>query len=214
MIMQHLKELRDLGFTVVLLHHTPKGNDQTYKGSTAIIDLADHVLSLHRVHKFNPGREIDDEEDTQDCLYKFGTQGKTRFEPFHLCLTFNPDCGFELGVDPDAEHLEKIKQCLTVNGRMNQTQIFDWAKAALNIKGKSKIVSLLRKGENKYWSTEHEGRAVYYSELSNCPPIYSEDNRTEEHEPSPVTKTVDASEALQTRAEQELSSCPESSRTA
>ena len=93
-VMQRLKELRDMGFTILLLHHTPKGNDRTYKGSTAILDLADHVLSLHKVKKANPeGGEIEDDED-QDCLYRLGTKDKTRYEPFHIFMAFDKEKGF------------------------------------------------------------------------------------------------------------------------
>lgn len=50
-IMMKLKILRDSGFTILLIHHTPKGNDNIYKGSTAIFDLSDHVLSFHTINK-------------------------------------------------------------------------------------------------------------------------------------------------------------------
>ncbi|MBT6230218.1 MAG: AAA family ATPase, partial [Candidatus Scalindua sp.] len=65
LIMGRLKELRDLGFTIVLLHHTPKNSDKAPKGSTAIVDLADHILGLTRVKKKQNGKEevIEDDED-------------------------------------------------------------------------------------------------------------------------------------------------------
>ncbi|MHC4269350.1 MAG: AAA family ATPase [Planctomycetota bacterium] len=43
LIMNRLKELRDSGFTIILLHHTAKNSDNVAKGSTAIVDLADHI---------------------------------------------------------------------------------------------------------------------------------------------------------------------------
>jgi len=33
----------------ITLHHTPKGNENTFKGSTALLDLCDHVLGLEEV---------------------------------------------------------------------------------------------------------------------------------------------------------------------
>ncbi len=45
-VIARLKELREMGFTILLLHHTPKANENTYKGSTAILDLVDNVIGL------------------------------------------------------------------------------------------------------------------------------------------------------------------------
>lgn len=104
-IMSKLKELRDMGFTILLLHHTPKGNERTYKGSTAILDLADHVLSLHKVKRTNLETEIEDDEDT-DCLYRLGTKDKTRYEPFHIFMAFDKERGFVKALDPDEEDLQ------------------------------------------------------------------------------------------------------------
>jgi RecA-family ATPase len=77
MIMGRLKELREMGFTILLLHHTPKGNENTFKGSTAILDLCDHVLGLEEV------KDLDGEHTEFDCqnLYKLGTRIKTRYDP-------------------------------------------------------------------------------------------------------------------------------------
>ncbi|NIS63386.1 MAG: AAA family ATPase, partial [Proteobacteria bacterium] len=179
-IMTRLKELRDLGFTIVLLHHTPKASDRIYKGSTAISDLADHVLSLYKVKKTKP-EEIQEDEDDSDCYYRFGTRDKTRYEPFHIFLSFNPEKAFERAPDPDTEDLEKIHQLISEKDRLNQSQIFELAQQELRIKSKGKLHSLLKKGEGKYWKAEREGKAVYYSPLSNCPDIYTPDNRTVEN---------------------------------
>lgn len=98
LIMGRLKELRDLGFTIVLLHHTAKNSDNVAKGSTAIVDLADHILGLTRVKKRKDGQEIvvDDDDNDEDTIYRFGHCEKTRYEPYHVYLTLNPDKGFEL----------------------------------------------------------------------------------------------------------------------
>jgi archaellum biogenesis ATPase FlaH len=181
-IMTRLKELRDIGLTIVLLHHTPKASDRIYKGSTAISDLADHVLSLYKVRKTNPD-EIQEDEDDLDCFYRLGTRDKTRYKPFHIFLSFNPEKAFEKAPDPDTEVLEAIHHLLNENGRLNQTQVFELVKRELGINRKGKVVSLLKKGEGRYWKAEQEGRAIYYSVLSNCPDIYTPDNRTIEADP-------------------------------
>lgn len=85
-IMQKLKELRDSGFTIIMLHHTAKNSDNVAKGSTAIVDLSDHILGLTRVKKKIDGQEIiidDDSDNEDDAIYRFGVRGKTRYEPYH-----------------------------------------------------------------------------------------------------------------------------------
>jgi hypothetical protein len=48
---------------------------------------------------------------------------------------------------------------------MNQTHLFDIAKAQLDIASKGKFTSLLYKGEGKYWKSIKEKRAVFYEAL-------------------------------------------------
>ena len=105
LVMDRTKELRDLGFTIIILHHTPKNSDRVSKGSTAIVDLSDHIIGFHKVKKKQEGHTgpdvlVDDEDDMEEALYRFGTGEKTRFEPFRFYLTFNPDRGFELARTP------------------------------------------------------------------------------------------------------------------
>ena len=170
-IMTRLKELRDMGFTILLLHHTPKGNDRIYKGSTAILDLADHVLSLHKVKKTNLNDVIDDDDEDVDCYFRFGTQAKTRYEPFHIFLSFNPEVGFELAPDPDEEILADMQELLREGGKLNTNQFFEICKKELEIKSKGKFTKLTRKGEGKFWDTIHEGRAIIFEVKANSPRV-------------------------------------------
>lgn len=161
-VMSRLKELRDMGFTILLLHHTPKSNDRTYKGSTAILDLADHVLSLHKVRKTNPeGGEIEDEDDN-NCFYRFGTKDKTRYEPYHIFLSFDKENGFVKASDPDEEYLQAIYELIEDKEHLNQKTIYDLIKDELDIRSKSKVINLLKKGEGKYWTSTRVKNAVYY----------------------------------------------------
>lgn len=182
-IMSRLKELRDMGFTILLLHHTPKSNDRTYKGSTAILDLADHVLSLHKVRKTNPeGGEIDDEDD-HNCYYRLGTKDKTRYEPFHIFMSFDKERGFIKASDPDEEYLQAIHEILKGRDRLNQKQIFEIVKDELDIKSKGKFSSFLRKGEDKYWTSYRVKNAVYYEAIGSSQvstPIYQTDGHFSE----------------------------------
>ena len=156
-IMGRLKELRDMGFSIILLHHTPKSNDRTYKGSTAIMDLADHVLSLHKVRKRNL-QDVADDEDEEDCFYKLGTRDKTRYEPFHIFLDFDPEKGFVIAPDPNEEDLKELHSIITDLRKSTgeppiQSKIIDQAKEELEL-SKSKTTRLLRKGEGKYWQSQ------------------------------------------------------------
>lgn len=174
LIMSRLKELRDMGFTILLLHHTPKGNDRTYKGSTAILDLADHVLSLHKVKKGNPeGREVEDEDDTE-CLYRLGTKDKTRYEPFHVFMSFDKVKGFVKAEDPAEEDLQTISDCIEGKLPLNQSQIYELVKDSPGLKGKGKVTGLLKKGEGKYWASYKEGKKLIYSTFQLSTPIYSQ----------------------------------------
>ncbi|MBU0569043.1 AAA family ATPase [bacterium] len=175
-IMSRLKELREMGFTILLLHHTPKGNDRIYKGSTAILDLADHVLSLHKVKRTNPDSEVEDEDDA-NCYYRLGTKDKTRYEPFHIFLEFSPERGFVVAPDPDEETLKKIHG-LIANLRDStgelpiQTEILNEAKDKLKLSN-SKVRDLLTKGEGKCWTSTHipeRKNAKVYDPISVCYP--------------------------------------------
>jgi archaellum biogenesis ATPase FlaH len=151
-VMGRLKELRDLGFTVVILHHTAKNNDRAAKGSTAIVDLADHILGLTMVKKRQDGKEVivDDEEDQGDTLFRFGWREKTRFEPFHLYLTLNPDRGFELAPDPQEKTLESMREILMNLGPCSKGVFYEACKRTLDF-GEKKVRGLLDHGDGRFW---------------------------------------------------------------
>jgi archaellum biogenesis ATPase FlaH len=210
-IMSRLKELRDMGFTIVLLHHTPKSNDRTYKGSTAILDLADHVLSLHKVRKTNPeGGEIDDDEDDHNCYYRLGTKDKTRYQPYHIFMSFDKEKGFIKASDPDDEYLQAIHEILEGKERLNQKQIFEIIKDELDIKSKGKVTNLLRKGEGKYWTSYRVKNAVYYEAIGSVQvsdPIYQTDGHFSESSLKTV-QTDNAKDTLKPLDNKQVSECP------
>ncbi len=153
MVLGRLKELRDLGFTIVLLHHTPKNSGMVAKGSTAIVDLADHILGLTLVKKKAEGKDVivdDDDEDQEDAVYRFGWREKTRFEPFHIYLTLNPDRGFELAPDPQERTLELMASILEGLGPCAKGDFYDACKGSLNI-GQKKARHLLNQGAGRLW---------------------------------------------------------------
>lgn len=166
-VMSRLKELRDMGFTILLLHHTPKSNEKTYKGSTVIVDLADHVLSLHKV-KRNSLDEIND-DDELDYLYYFGTKDKTRYEYFHIFLEFDPEKGFVLAPDPDEETMKEMYNLIVElrdsSGELPvQKQVIERAKERLKL-SYAKTRKLLKRGEGRFWNSKqaHEKKnAILY----------------------------------------------------
>jgi len=168
MVMMRLKELRDMGFTVILIHHTPKGDERTYKGSTSIVDQCDHVLSLDRVHDIGSDLEIDD--DDWKFPLRLGVRGKTRYEPFSIYLVFDPSKGFDVAPDPDDETLRTIHFLIVKfkkdhGSAPNQTSIVEMVKEH-NINRK-KVQRLLRKGEGQFWTvvTSPKTRAKLYEPI-------------------------------------------------
>jgi hypothetical protein len=171
-IMSRLKELREKGFTIVLLHHTPKGNEGIYKGSTAILDLADHILGLEEI------KGEDTFEFNRENLYRLDVRIKTRYEPHHIFLTFNPEIkGFEIAKDPDIEKMKAIHEILIESTEsLNQTELRERASKALGLPDKE-VRRLLKKGiEYLYWNIEKgDKNAIYYIpiSLSVCQSIYT-----------------------------------------
>lgn len=158
LVMGRLKELRDMGFTIILLHHTAKNSDKVAKGSTAIVDLADHILGLTAVKKKTNGQEIviDDEDNDGDHVYRFGVREKTRFEPYQIYLTLNPDRGFELAPDPQEDTLIEMYKCLSLHDCIIKTSFLKECESTLNINVK-KARRLFDIGQGRYWTVEKMG---------------------------------------------------------
>ena len=158
-VMNRMKELRDSGFTIILLHHTAKNTDNVSKGSTTIIDLADHILGLTRVRRKEDGQDtvVDDgvEGFDTESVYYFGNYQKTRFEPHGIHLTLNPDRGFELAPDPEEETLKKMHQILQDSGPLLKTA-FTIECNGLGL-GVKKLRSLVGRGVGKFWNIEAGG---------------------------------------------------------
>lgn len=177
LIMGRLKELRDLGFTVILLHHTSKNNDRVAKGSTAISDLADHILGLTLVRKKTDGSEVilDDDDDEEGAVYRFGWREKTRFEPYALYLTLDPDRGFDLAPDPDEEALKAMHGVLG-DREMIKTAFVTTCISEAGL-SKGKCMKLFARGIGRYWTTKPQGKnnAILVTPIrfAGFPPLYS-----------------------------------------
>lgn len=216
-VMQRLQELRDSGFTVILLHHTVKSNERQYKGSTAIYDQSDHILSLYRVKKGRDTEIDDDNSDSKDYCYRLGTRDKTRYKPFHIYLDFDKEQEiFVPAPDPDTNDLQTIYDLLQSKGKLNQSQLWDLIKEEIGIKSKGQAINLLNKGNGKYWQSVKDGRAVIYTtipEMSNCPTTYIQDNRTDNPELSETGQTDAVNKNSQYLEKPILSNCPDIPKT-
>jgi len=167
LIMNRLKELREFGHTILLIHHAPKANERTYKGSTAISDLSDHCLVLERVRRVGSEETVDDADDN-DFPLRLGVRGKTRFEPFAIFLRFDPCRGLCLASDPNDELLLNLQDLLEDRG-LNQSEFFKQAKDNLEMR-RGKFLWLLRKGEGRFWTkskSSWRNQTVYRSVVPN-----------------------------------------------
>ncbi len=126
LIMNRLKELREFGHTILLIHHAPKANERTYKGSTAISDLSDHCLVLERVREVGSEETVDNDEDN-DLPLRLGVRGKTRYPASSIYLRFDPLKGFSPASNPDDELLSTMQDLLG-DSELNQTGFFKLAK--------------------------------------------------------------------------------------
>ncbi|MCE1226867.1 MAG: AAA family ATPase [Geobacteraceae bacterium] len=184
LIMRRMRELRDAGATVILLHHTPKGNDRQFKGSGAIFDLCDQTLALYQTAKPGSDQEASDDDDDPDKTYRFGTGKKTRYRPHRVFLSFDGEREvFALAQNPDDVALESLHEIITnmsIVGCAKQSEIVRKASevGGETFGGDKKIISLLKKGIGHYWTTEKGlHNSTIYRPIqcgSVAPPIESE----------------------------------------
>ncbi|MCK7476618.1 MAG: hypothetical protein M0C28_02935 [Candidatus Moduliflexus flocculans] len=167
LVMGRLKELRELGNDILLLHHTTKLNEEkASKGSTAWEDLADHVLAFYKC-KQGTLEEIEGREFDPEALLSLGTGRKTQFELLRSFLTFNLAAeGFVLASDPTADAINALAEYISGPGLdKNQGEIFEWARDAIGIGRKGALIPLLRRGEREgRW---HTRRALKGAESMN-----------------------------------------------
>ena len=143
--MQRYKELRDCGHAVTLIHHTQKANEQSFRGSMAILDLADHVLSFFPVRK--PGSDTPIEGDDLDAMtFYLGTKEKTRFSPVKLYVC-RAGGRFELARHPDDERIAAIADVLS-GQEFTKTAFLEAVKKQCDF-GKELAERLLKVGESR-----------------------------------------------------------------
>ena len=151
-VMERWKELRALGNTILLIHHTTKANEQTFRGSQALIDQADHVLYFYPVRK--PGQDDPVEFDDPDSLtYYLGTREKTRYRLVKVYVKRAGGGRFVLAGNPDDEKIGLMQDLLGTDG-LTQRDFLKAVKDNLAY-GKDLTLRLLKLGEDRgVWTVE------------------------------------------------------------
>lgn len=159
LIMRRMRQLRDAGATVVLLHHTPKSNDRQFKGSGAIFDLCDQTLALYQTKQVGSEQEAADDDDDPSKVYRFGTGRKTRYRPHRVYLSFDVDQEvFIMAKNPEEEALEYLHSIISqIDATTSAKQKTITDKVAedggCDLGGDKKIIELLKKGVGRFWTT-------------------------------------------------------------
>jgi len=159
LVMNRLKEIRELKHEIILQAHTSKANKKISKGATTWEDLADHVLAFYRV---KPGtlEEIEEEGFDPNALLYLGTGNKTRYAPCRLYVSLGASAGtFTLVDDPNSDALDALAEYIRGPGiGENQKAIIKWAMSeGLASKNRSRISALLRRGETAGRWHSHRG---------------------------------------------------------
>jgi|GEM_PF-5833975 len=166
-IMRQFRRLRDSGFTIVLLHHTPKNSD-TPKNSGTITDNADHVLALKALEG----------SSTQSKLLFFGTDAddKSRYPKSFIHLHFD-GISFDRAGAIRRNIVDDIKLCMLdliqSSKTPNQSAIVEVARAKYSY-SRSKVHEVLQSGEGKHWRQlkNRKNNSKIYELINFLSPIY------------------------------------------
>jgi hypothetical protein len=214
-ILERFRVLRDMGCTVVLLHHTPKSSDTIPKNNTTITDNADHVLGLVPL--------TEDGENSKNGTLVFGCRDndKSRYPKNYICLSFDGEI-FEYVPDPEDAKFEDMKGLIAElteeGGKPNQSKIIT---AASNKWGFSrpKTINLLNRGEEKHWKCTRIRKCKNQKVYEPMPVVKLSDSIcsvTTEQQPekaNQLSKQHTPINTPQTIENTELSSCQEDTLT-
>lgn len=161
-VMARIIELRNMGATIVLLHHTPKSDETKYIGASCIYNQCDHILAMYPVRQAGSDQEATDDDEQK--VYRLGTKDKSRFDHFHLYVEFD-DCSgtFTKAADPAQEFIDALTRFITEQPGITQTEILS------KIGPKNKIRSLLKNNDGVAWRSEKGLKnATHYYPISVC----------------------------------------------
>lgn len=155
-VMAKIIELRNLGATIVLLHHTPKSDETKYIGASCIYNQCDHILAMYPVRQAGSDQEATDDDGMK--VYRLGTKDKSRFDHFHLYVEFD-DCSgtFTKAADPAQEFIDTLTRFIMEQPGITQTEILS------KIGPKNKIRALLKNHDGSAWRSEKGAKnATHY----------------------------------------------------
>ncbi len=161
-VMARIIELRNLGATIVLLHHTPKSDETKYIGASCIYNQCDHILAMYPVRQAGSDQEATDDDEAK--VYRLGTKDKSRFDHYHLYVEFD-DCSgtFTKAPDPAQEYIDTLMKYITEQPGITQTEILS------KIGPKNKIRSLLKNHDGSIWQSQKGAKnATHYYPISVC----------------------------------------------
>ncbi len=172
-IMHQIVKLRNIGCTIILLHHTPKQDETKYIGASTIYNNCDHILAMYPVKTPDSQKEMADEDDAK--IYRLGTKDKSRFGHFAIYIEFDDDKKiFVLAADPDQAVIDRLFRIIIDNAPINQSGIIEnFGSGASQVK----LKRLLSRNEGRLWNVEkgdHNAKIYRPIQLSSFSPIYSE----------------------------------------
>jgi hypothetical protein len=176
LLLDKYKELRDAGFTMVVLHHPPKGNDLDVRGSGAIMGNSDCGLIL-RLTKDSRKKDDEDEEISPPYTIVVGPTQKSRYIKSTHYFWFDPPKPITLSeADPTLEKIEMmyslLQKMFTASGdRVTQKEWKSRCASELGIKHNA-FYRLERKGSvlRKWKGFDGEGKAKTYQPLGKTDP--------------------------------------------
>ncbi len=172
LVMNRLKEIRELGNDILLLYHTTKLNERRARGATTWEDLADHVLAFYKVRR-ETFEEIEGDDKDPNALLFLGTGRKSRYEPFHLYLSADLSAGhFSIADSPDAEAINAVAEYIAGPGSgQKQGDIIAWAKGeGVGPLRRAGFLALLNRGESMgLWQSHRGFRGAKIYEPPTCP---------------------------------------------
>jgi len=172
-IMHNIVELRNIGSTVILLHHTPKQDETKYIGASTIYNNCDHILAMYPVKTPDTQKEMTDEDDAK--IYRLGTKDKSRFEHYAIYVEFDYDKKiFVPSSDPDQEVIDRLYRIIADNAPINQRDIL---KEFGSDESRGKLKRLLNRNEGRLWNVtkgEHNAKDYRPIQFSSFSPISNE----------------------------------------
>jgi len=219
-VMGRFRELRDEGFTIVVLHHSNRRD--LIKNNTTITDNADHVLALKPLKQREtqaPDEQQEEPEYVRDLFFGCGVEDKSRYPKKDIYLSFDGQI-FELIQNPEAENYKMISRImleLAQDGNLpNQSRIVSEANQQLKLH-RNKTLEILSRGEGRYWKSkrvkEQKNQKVYEPVVLLSASIYSQTTKQLPEQYNHLSGQHPSINPIQAIDNTELSSCCKDSLT-